>query len=357
MKQAFAAVAILFGLSGTGLAQQPCATYTVRADDTLREISNRAYGDSGNYQLIYDANRSIIGADPASLTSGLLINIPCQDGTISTTDFVPYAEPEEARQSGGSTFIAPFQKAIRIAVEANSPPFSGKNLPEGGMIAELVRQAVTTEDPDREINLVFVEDLSQNLDTVFKQGRFDLALPIFLPDCRNVEPLSPADTNICRNYYSSRPIYEVIIGMYAAPSSKYLQAQTLDDLAGATICRPRNQVDFDLRQAGLVEPKVTYLKPENVSECVMAVVNGSADIFSINTIEAEKVINAWGQADNVSEIDSLSTRLPLHVVTPRNNPLGRPYLTYINNGFWEVIETGQWFAIAAKHIKDFREGS
>lgn len=349
--------AILVFLFGTAaFSQTPCSTYTIRADDSLREISNEAYGNGSLAQLIYDANKTIIGSDPARLAPGLVINIPCADGTISETDFVPYVIPEEDGRQNNTAAFLPFQKPIRIAVNSDFAPFSGSNLVDGGMIPELVSRAVSIEDPEREINLVYVEGLDTDLQDVFDQGRFDLALPIFLPNCRQLGLLREADRNLCRNYYASRPLYEVIIGMYALNTSYFLQAESFEDLTRSRMCRPENDVDFDLRQGGLEALQITFVRLPSVEDCVAAILDGSVDLMSVNSMQAEKAIAASGQSDSIVEISALSTRLPLHVVTPKNNPVGRPYIAFINNGFWEVIQTGQWFPIAAKHIKSFREG-
>lgn len=336
-------------------AQTPCSTYTVRADDTLREISGRAYGNSSNAQSIYDANRYIIGSDPAKLAPGTLINIPCDDGTISTTDFVPYAEPEDSRPENSAGAFMPFQGAIRIAVDPKMAPFSGRSLEQGGMVPELVEISVKTEDAGREINLIYVEGLNADLEGVFGRGRFDIALPVYMPDCSKRDMLEDTGVKLCRNFYASRAIYEVIVGMYSLEGSQYAQASTMSALSGARICRPKNSVDFDLRQAGLQEPDIKLMRLNTASDCVIALMTGNADVISMSTIEAEKVINASGQADKINEIGALSTRLSLHAVTPKNNPLGRPYLSFINNGFRKVIETGQWFAVAAKHIRNFQQ--
>lgn len=50
--------------------------YTVRAGDTLQTIARTVYGNSQEWQRIYDANRSTIGPNPDALRAGMVLQIP-----------------------------------------------------------------------------------------------------------------------------------------------------------------------------------------------------------------------------------------------------------------------------------------
>jgi nucleoid-associated protein YgaU len=51
-------------------------SYEVQAGDTLASIAQQYYGDSGQWQRIYDANKDTIGADPDKLKLGMKLSIP-----------------------------------------------------------------------------------------------------------------------------------------------------------------------------------------------------------------------------------------------------------------------------------------
>lgn len=59
------------GASGPG-------TYVVRSGDTLAKIAREVYDDVSKWKTIYDANKSVIGDDPASLKAGMKLKIPEQ---------------------------------------------------------------------------------------------------------------------------------------------------------------------------------------------------------------------------------------------------------------------------------------
>lgn len=56
------------------------ATFTVRSGDTLAKIAREYFGDVAKWKAIYDANRSVIGDDPAALKPGMKLKMPPKSG-------------------------------------------------------------------------------------------------------------------------------------------------------------------------------------------------------------------------------------------------------------------------------------
>jgi len=54
----------------------PGSNYTVQPGDTLYSIAQRAYDDGNKWQIIYDANKQVIGSDPNLLRPGEVLYIP-----------------------------------------------------------------------------------------------------------------------------------------------------------------------------------------------------------------------------------------------------------------------------------------
>ncbi|TME06564.1 MAG: LysM peptidoglycan-binding domain-containing protein [Chloroflexi bacterium] len=54
----------------------PGSNYTVQPGDTLYSIAQRAYGDGNKWQIIYDANKQVIGSNPNLLRPGEVLYIP-----------------------------------------------------------------------------------------------------------------------------------------------------------------------------------------------------------------------------------------------------------------------------------------
>ena len=53
-------------------------TYTVQAGDTLVKIARKHYGSDAKWEDIYNANKSVIGGDPANLKVGMKLTLPAK---------------------------------------------------------------------------------------------------------------------------------------------------------------------------------------------------------------------------------------------------------------------------------------
>jgi collagen type I/II/III/V/XI/XXIV/XXVII alpha len=56
--------------------------HTVASGDTLASIARRYYGNSKYWQRIYDANRNLIGSDPAALKIGQKLSLPSKTAVV-----------------------------------------------------------------------------------------------------------------------------------------------------------------------------------------------------------------------------------------------------------------------------------
>ena len=63
-------------LSIPALSPTPGSNYTVQQGDTLFSLAQQAYGDSTKWQVIYNANKQVIGNDPNHLVPGAVLFIP-----------------------------------------------------------------------------------------------------------------------------------------------------------------------------------------------------------------------------------------------------------------------------------------
>jgi nucleoid-associated protein YgaU len=63
------------GLPGPGMLGGTPGTYTVRGGDTLMRIAAKVYNDSGQWERIFNANRSVLRR-PEDLRQGQVLTIP-----------------------------------------------------------------------------------------------------------------------------------------------------------------------------------------------------------------------------------------------------------------------------------------
>ena len=350
-----AGVGLACAAASAAFAQTPCEPYTIRSGDTLRDIAQSAYGDGARYQLIYSANRGVIGSNVNMIEVGDRINIPCDDGTISTSNAVanttasPTPAPAATVEVSSSSTL-PFQRDIRFLTGSNYPPFTDENLPGGGMITELVRTAMARGDDNREYRIDFINDWGSHLETLLPTGVFDLGFPWYRPDCSRLDKLTGVDRTRCTDFDWSNPFYEVVIGYFVRPDSPYAEARQHSDLFGAHVCRAEGYFTFDLMVEDLVEPNVEFSAPVLPQECFQAVVDGTADVATFSVTVAEDVLPSVNGGDQLMEVSNLATIQTLHVLAHKSNPFGRTYLAVLNKGLREMGQSGEWFEIVRTYL-------
>lgn len=61
----------------------PSRTYVVRQGDDLSNIAQRAYGNESFFNVIYDANKNVIGSNPNAIVAGQILYIPILEGNTT----------------------------------------------------------------------------------------------------------------------------------------------------------------------------------------------------------------------------------------------------------------------------------
>ncbi|MGB3315127.1 MAG: LysM peptidoglycan-binding domain-containing protein [Albidovulum sp.] len=347
-----AAMAMLPGLAA---AQEACSSYTVKDGDSLGSIAQAAYG-SFDYQMIFNANRNAI-ENPNSLDPGTVLQLPCEDGNLSTdtkvTDIIEKEEEKQAARAKSNIYEPP----IKLVSGNGWAPFTGEDLKGGGMLVRLATTALNRGGNDREFNLSFVDDWASHFETLLPLGAFDVSIAWVIPaDCSNPDQLDDNSRLRCTTLDASLPIYETVSAYWSRSDSEYANVQSFSDYAGATICRPESWSILDLTSEGLVEPVVTYLHPATARDCVEAVLNGTADMTSLDLETGGASVNEVAEAVGVVRPNpNLSKLESLHFITHKTNPRGRVYIAMLNKGLNEMRESGEWYAVIADSLAEFNK--
>lgn len=64
----------------------PAKSYRVQPSDTLMGIARKLYGNGQDWQKIYDANKDVIGANPARLKVNMVLRLPVVPTAVSSTN-------------------------------------------------------------------------------------------------------------------------------------------------------------------------------------------------------------------------------------------------------------------------------
>jgi ABC-type amino acid transport substrate-binding protein len=358
-------------LTTAASAQDLCSVYTVKPGDTLSGIA-KAAGVSNGYQGVYASNRDVL-SNPNIVEIGQKLTIPCADGSLpGTTEAAAevVAEPpvevvieapaepvvEATTEAAVAESATPVDlPMLRFLTGGDYAPFVDEELPEGGMMVEIIKAAMARGDAEQDIKFTVVNDWGSHLTELLPSGAFDAGFPWFLPDCSKIDLFSDATKSRCTDFDASDPLFEIAVGFYAKPGNPASSATTYEDLKGKRLCRPEGWFTFDLEAAGLVEPAVTMLVPPTQVECWRALEADEVDVVTFDALPAEADIATLQISDNVKEITPLAGIVTSHVFIPKNNPNGDAYLDILNEGLADMRADGTWFGIVSTRMREHEE--
>jgi ABC-type amino acid transport substrate-binding protein len=341
-------------------AQEACSVYTVKAGDTLSGIAKKARVSNG-YQGVYAANRDVV-SNPNVIEVGMKLSIPCKDGSDPATTEVA-AAPEPTVETVVEPAAEPVAEVAPPAAPVDLPPmryltggdyapFADEDLPEGGMITEIIKVAMARGDAEQEFKVSFINDWGAHLTELLPSGAYDAGFPWFLPDCSKTELFSEATKSRCTDFDASDPLFEIAVGFYAKAGSPLINAASYDDLKGKRLCRPDGWFTFDLEAAGLVEPAVTMLVAPTQIECWRALQADEVDVVTFDALPAEADIASAKISDSVQEIKALAGIVTSHVFIPKNNPNSKAYMEILNKGLADMRADGTWFSIVSTRMRE-----
>lgn len=360
---AMASALALIAAAAPGLAQEACKPYVVKRGDTLTNIATRVYGSKG-FLPIFQANRDVIGSNPNLIEVGTTIQIPCADGATTeaaaepapaTTEAAaaePVAEPaaEPAAAPAAEPAATPLAE-VAFVTGNDYPPFTGEDLPNGGIFTQLVRTAMARGDEGQKYSIEFINDWSAHLDSLLPRNAYDATFPWSRPDCENLAILPEKDAYRCTDFEFSESFYEIVDGFFAIKGSGLDVAQSYDEYMGKRICRPESYSLSGLAAVALIEPNVTLVRPATSKECFEALATGTVDVVAIEVQIASDALADLGLKNDVVEAPLLAQVKTLRVMVHKSNPHRQAILDVINRGLTTMRESGEWFDIVSAGLQ------
>lgn len=353
-----------FGASTDASAQAlACGqSYTVKPGDTLQRLTNRAYGPGKSYNLMYRPNARVIGRNPSQIEVGMVLQIPCLDGSsagatapIAAQPRSAAAAPTTAVRAPAAAVVAPtaisgpLSAKLRAVTATDWAPFQNQDQEQGGMITEIMSTALENELGQDGYKIDFINDYSAHLGTLIADMAYDIAFSWFRPNCDVIEKLGEDSQFRCNNLEWSDPVFEQIIGYYVRADDTD-KPQAHSDLFGKTVCRPKGYSTFMMEEKDLSPPRINFVRPSATEQCFEMLLEGSTDAVVLASTVADDAISRIGAGALVEEVPELATIATLHAVTSINNPRKAAQLEVINRGVRGLRESGKWFEIVQRHL-------
>lgn len=347
--------ASIFGFSGvsfaTSAAAQTCGgTYTVKSGDSLSAIADAQYKDVGKWSAIHQANIATIGPRPERIFVGMELNLTCIDGlpvgleggidiqnvtSVSAPLVVPLGNPGN-------------RDKVNLLTGDDYAPFTGRDLPNGGLFTELVKAAMTDVNPEKGWGVNWVNDWSAHFEPLLSNAFLDMSFPWIRPDC-DTQP----DTYRCVNLVFSEPMFEMLVLIFTNTSDP-MQFTRDQDVYGKTLCRPDGYATFFFDKDGrnwLKEEKITLAQPGTPNDCFEMLAEGEVDGVVMNEFTGRQKIKEL----NLEGIVDVAAGIPinidsLHVVAHKDHPEAIEMISMVNDGLEGIRESGDYQRIVDEHM-------
>ncbi len=348
-KVILAGVAVFLMSYTTGHAQTCGKAYKIRGGDSLFAIANRTYKDGFQWTVIYNANQSVLGSDPARIFPGTRIRVPCIDGSRPAPEVTATAEPVPAAAS-------PTTSSLLLVTASDYEPYTDEKLPQGGLVTDLLSTAFKKRNKEHggpKVNISWVNDWSAHLPLAIA-NKFDGVFPWYRPDCEASELVGDAKYR-CGNFKFSQPVFQVLILLFVKSDSD-LKFESDSEIIGKTLCRPKGYFSFDFDQKGrnwLADGKVKLARPVTVAECFEMLDKGEVDAVSMNEITGKDAINDLKLGGKVVVLKRPMSVVGLHVLTSKTNPQGDKLIEHVNKAVASLRESGEYDALVEKHLAPY----
>lgn len=342
-------VLVALALLASPLAAQGCGgVYEVQRGENLTTIAERYYGDAGKWSVIHSENLAVIGQDPNALAAGMRLRLSCIDGRPTALDGVADssviasfsatgAQPGEAAPHGRITLMA----APDLA------PFTGRDLPNGGLMVDVVNAAMRQAAPVDGYAILWVEGRASHLDPLLSNALLDMGFPWAKPDCD-----STPEAYLCTEFLFSDPAFEMLLSLFTSKESP-LAYEDERDMHGKTLCRPAGlgtqQLDRPDRR-WLKEDHVVLKQPVAVADCFGMLSAGEVDAVVINEFTGRAAIRELELAEKVQIAPRPLAIEGLHVLVHKSHPQAEAMLDTINEGLRGIREDGTFQQIIDAHL-------
>ena len=359
-------IAVMVGASclvATRSSAQTCgAEYALKPGDTLAGIARTVYGNASQWNIIYYANQDRLGDNATLLVPGLSLKIPCLAGAEKPAAATPAETPPAGAPPKAET--APFQLSsmlgrIQFLTAEGYAPFTGRDLPQGGMLIDLLQEAMNLIKEQAkgafDYRVSWVNDWSAHLNPLLITRALDAGIPWSKPDCNHPEALGKADQYICQKFFFSDPLYESVTVLFVRNDGSF-NFERDEQIIGKTLCRTKGWSTYDLDKDGrnwVKDGKVTLMQPQRAEDCFRLLDEGTVDAAVIAELTGLAVAGAMGMGDRVHAAGRPVNIETMHVIIAKTHPNSRTVLYYVNNSLARLKETGAYDAITARHLEHF----
>jgi polar amino acid transport system substrate-binding protein len=350
-------------ISPTPSAAQTCGVnYVLKQGDTLADIARIVYGSPNQWSIIYYANQDRLGDNTTLLVPGLALKIPClgaQNKPVTQAALTPAPLPPPSAGTAPPFQLSVMLKRVEFLTAEGYAPFTGRSLPEGGLLIDLLQSAMNLIKDEAkgsfDFQVSWVNDWAAHLNPLLITRALDAGIPWSKPDCGNSAGLDRSSEYICQKFFFSDPFYESVTVLFMRNDAAF-DFEKNDQITGKTLCRMRGGSAYELDKGGrnwLKDGKITLMQPQMAEDCFRLLDEGTVDAVVIAELTGQAVAAEMGMTGRVHAASHPLNIETMHVIIAKTHPHARTVLYYVNSALAKLRESGAYDSIAAKHLEQF----
>ncbi|RDE22587.1 hypothetical protein DV711_08335 [Motiliproteus coralliicola] len=218
-------------------------------------------------------------------------------------------------------------------VTGEFPPFTGKDLPAGGLATEIITQAFSNMGEPVEISFL---PWKRGYEITLR-GRFMGTFAYSKNEERQ------------KTWVFSKPLYnleEVFIGLASEP----LKYETDSDLDGLRVCKPLGYNLFGLKQLQQ-DGRIELLHPSDMEGCFRLLTKKRVDLVMTNRTTAEALKSKQVNGRKAFQVlPKPFVRIGHHLIIPKSNTQAQELMERFNASLTELQASGQVDNLVAQHV-------
>lgn len=237
------------------------------------------------------------------------------------------AAPAEAQQA--------LPQPLPLVTGPDYKPFTDPALPEGGLAAQIVREAFAARGVG--ISLEWM-DWKAGFDAT-AEGRFAATFPYFRAPER--EEL----------YWYSEPIFVVVHRLFHR-SDRTPAPASLEAIAGSRVCIPTGYHPDPALLPMVEAGRIVLEQPLDMTRCFELLALGRVDFVATNEMQGWDLVGRIPglSRENVATSGFVTATRTLSLIAPKVRADAREVVATFNAGLAELVESGRYREIVARHL-------
>ena len=232
-------------------------------------------------------------------------------------------------------------------------PLAEEQLPEGGLIPELLRNSLNRARPSgarSEIELRWTTVTP--VKSLLSDDSIDISLPWDGADCERPNDLVQTSAVLCDSALYSDSILEVVVGLFTRSESNFT-FDTDESIFGKTVCISGDQDVSLLNGQGrdwLSQKRLVAVRRPTLLDCASAVQTLEADAFVASDLEGRYVLDRLGLSRHFAMAERPLGIRGVHAVASKEHAQASELISAVNRGLKELKESDAYAAIVRRHL-------